>query len=218
MAQVIAQTAVVLAAAITQGKLGDPHAIEALAYNGLVLSIATLLGLPVTVGLVVVFAFIRPGIRVADYLGLRPARWKPTALSLLTVFAAGIAFDLLSRWAGRPDVPEFMVRVYQSAGFPPLLWIAVVIGAPIGEEVFFRGFLFSGLAKSRLGGWGAVVITSLAWASVHVQYDLWDIGYIFCLGLIIGAFRLKTGSLWPPLLMHALVNLVATIQVALLLG
>jgi membrane protease YdiL (CAAX protease family) len=100
----------------------------------------------------------------------------------------------------------------------PLLWLAVVVGAPVGEEIFFRGFLFAGLAKSRLGGTGAIVLSSLAWAVIHVQYDPFDMAYIFLLGLVIGAFRLKTNSLWPPILMHALVNLIAMIQTAWLLG
>lgn len=218
MADVAVQTVIVLVAAGTQGALNDPHAVEALAYNGFVLSMATLISLPVTVGLAVLFAFIRPGIRVVDYLGLKPATWKPTVLALLSALAVGLAWDLAGRWAGRPELPEFMSKAYQSAGFVPLLWIAVIIGAPVGEEMFFRGFLLSGIAKSRVGGLGAVVITSLAWAAIHVQYDLFDISYIFCLGLVIGWFRLRTGSLWPPILMHMLVNLIATIQVALLVG
>jgi membrane protease YdiL (CAAX protease family) len=93
----------------------------------------------------------------------------------------------------------------------------VVVGAPLVEETFFRGFLFRGLAASPLGGPATIVVTSLAWAAIHLQYDLYDMGTIFLLGLLLGAFRLITGSLWPPLLMHALVNLLATIQVAILL-
>lgn len=218
MASLAVQTVVVLGFVMASGKLGDTRAIENLAYDGSVLSTATLAGLPVIVALCVVFAAIRPGMRAVDYLALRPANWKPTVLGILAIIGVGLLYGMLSSWAGRPELPEFMVKTWHSAGFMPLLWLAVVVAAPIGEEFFFRGFLFAGIAKSRLGGWGAVVFTSLTWAVIHMQYDLWDISYIFILGLLIGTFRLKTRSLWPPVLMHFVVNLVAMIETAIRLG
>ena len=39
--------------------------------------------------------------------------------------------------------------------------IAIGIGAPLSEELLFRGFLFSGLAKSRLGLVGTGILTAL---------------------------------------------------------
>jgi hypothetical protein len=218
LAYLMAQSAIVVVAAIMEGTLNDPRAIEALAYNGLVLSLATLLSVPVAVGLCVLFAWIRPGTTVREYLALTRVSWKRIALGLLSVVALGIGFELVNRLLERPVVPDFMVNAYQTAEFVPLLWLAVVLGAPIVEETFFRGFLFAGWSVSPLGGWATVVVTSLGWAAIHVQYDLFDLGYIFALGLLLGGFRLKTGSLWPPVLMHMLVNLLATIQVALLLN
>jgi len=218
MAYVAVQSGVVIVAAIMNGVIHNPEAIEALAYNGLVLSIATLLSVPVGVGLSVLFAWIRTGLSVEDYLGLRRVSWKVVVMGLVSVVLMGLAYDGVSVLANRPDVPEFMINAYQTAGFPPLLWLAVVVGAPVVEEVFFRGFLFRGLAASPLGGPGTIVVTSLAWAVIHLQYDLHDMATIFVLGLLLGVFRLKTGSLWPPLVMHGLVNLLATVQVALLVG
>jgi len=211
------QSAVVIMAAILEGVIHDPEAIEDLAYNGLVLSIATLLSVPVGVGLSVLFAWLRPGLSVSDYLGLNRIPWKMSVVGLVAVVLMGFGHDGVSRLAGRPEVPEFMLNAYLTAKFPPLLWLAVVVGAPVVEETFFRGFLFRGLAASPLGGPGTIVVTSLAWAAIHLQYDLYDMGTIFFLGLLLGAFRLITGSIWPPLLMHALVNLLATVQVAIML-
>lgn len=217
VAYVAIQSAVVIVAAIMEGVIHNPKAVEELAYNGLVLSIATLLSVPVGVGLSVLFAWIRPGLSVCDYLGLNRVPWKLCVAGLVAVVLMGVGHDGVSRLAGRPEVPEFMINAYLTAKFPPLLWLAVVVGAPIVEETFFRGFLFRGLAASPLGGPGTIVVTSLAWAAIHLQYDLYDMGTIFVLGLLLGVFRLKAGSLWPPLFMHALVNLLATIQVAILL-
>jgi hypothetical protein len=107
-----------------------------------------------------------------------------------------------------------MVQTYQTAGIPPLLWLAVVVAAPLGEETLFRGFLFKGILHSRLGGAGAIVLTALIWAVLHRQYDLFDMANVFAAGLLFGYARLLTNSIYPCLLMHALMNLIATIQVA----
>jgi hypothetical protein len=95
-----------------------------------------------------------------------------------------------------------------------LLWVAVVVCAPWGEEIFFRGFLFKGWLHTSLGGWGTVVLTSLIWAAIHTHYDLYAITTVFAAGLLLGYARLRTGSLYPPILMHTLMNVVAMVQTA----
>ena len=46
-------------------------------------------------------------------------------------------------------------------------------GCPVFEELFFRGFLLEGFRRTFLGTTGAVVLTSLLWAVIHTQYDLY---------------------------------------------
>lgn len=215
---VLVQSVVVLVFAVVNGSITDLEAIEALALNGLVLSVATLVSLPFEVALCGVFAWLRQGVSVSDYLGLRWVSWKAVLLGWVCVVALGVAYDGLSRLLGRSDVPEFMINAYRTAGFAPLLWLAIVLGAPLAEEIFFRGFLFKGFESSPLGGIGAVLLTALSWAIIHLQYDPYDIGAIFLLGILLGVFRWKTGSILPALLMHVLQNLVATIQVACLVS
>jgi len=217
-AYVVAQSAVVIVAAIMKGSLTNPATVEALAMNGLVLSICLVVSVPLAVGLSVLFAWLRPGLPVADYLGFKPASWRAIVSGLVCVVGLGLGYDWISTSVGRPEIPEFMVNAYRTAGFVPLLWGAVIVGAPLSEEVFFRGFLFKGFERSPVGGVGAIVITSLGWAVIHLQYDLYDITSIFLLGLLLGFFRLKTGSILPPLLMHMLTNLISTVQVACALG
>jgi len=62
----------------------------------------------------------------------------------------------------------------------PLFGIAAVVFAPLFEEGFFRGFLFVGFKQSRLGSFGTILITSAAWAALHIQYDLYGILLYFC--------------------------------------
>lgn len=91
----------------------------------------------------------------------------------------------------------------------------MVIFAPIFEEVLFRGFLFEGFRQSKLGPIGAIGLTALGWSLLHIQYGFYGIATIFVLGIVLGIVRIKTDSLWSPLIMHAFNNLVAMILVAL---
>ena len=184
--------------------------------DGYFLSLATIgTGLLCSL-LVVVFAMIRRGVPVADSLGLPPTppsvffTWFGLALIMVT------AVDISPHLLGFEVVPEFLTEVYASAPNRILFWIALVVMAPLFEEIFFRGFLFAGWSRSKLGVSGAVVLTSALWAAIHVQYELYYVGVIFVVGLFLGFVRYRSGSLYLPLAIHAAMNLIATLQAAVM--
>jgi membrane protease YdiL (CAAX protease family) len=109
---------------------------------------------------------------------------------------------------------SFMTETYQTAGWLPLLWAAVVLFAPVFEETFFRGFLFAGIERSRFGSVGTIILTSLVWASLHLQYNFIGMATIVILGLVLGTVRLKTHSLWPSILIHVFWNATALVVTA----
>ncbi len=184
--------------------------------NGVLLSIATFSSTVICCALIAGVIKLKRGSDLADYLALRPVSLK-TLLRWLGLMAIFIAVtDLASFILGRPIVPDFMKTVYASANPVWLIWIALVIAAPIFEEAFFRGFLFKGFSASFMGPIGAIALTAGLWALIHTQYDLYGIGTIFCLGLLIGLARLRTGSLWVPMAMHAMTNFVSTVETVLL--
>jgi len=185
-------------------------AAEALALNGLVLSLVVIGQVPVMVGLTVFLAWIR--MPVGAYLGLRWPTYRETVAGLLALLMLIVGQDLLSWSLGRPIVAEFMLTAYRTAGFLPLLVVALLVAAPVVEEVFFRGFMFKGLTASAVGTVGAILLTSLLWAGIHLQYDLYGKGVIFAVGLFLGAVRWRTGSITLPVLLHGMMNAVATTQ------
>ena len=191
--------------------------IREIAMNGLAISTATIVSSIVCVGLILAFIKIRKNTHIAEYLGLNRLSWK-TVIILLVI---SVAFIVLSSFAGIwlniPDVPDFQADLYQTSVWPPLLWIAVVIFAPAFEEVFFRGFLFEGFRHARTGVIGAIVFTALTWSLLHVQYEPFHMATIFVLGLVYGAVRYKTGSLWSTLIMHAFNNTIAMVSTVLYL-
>jgi membrane protease YdiL (CAAX protease family) len=62
-----------------------------------------------------------------------------------------------------------------------------------------------------------VLLTTVAWASLHIQYCLFQISTIFLVGLTLGYARIRTGSLAVPLAMHAVNNLLATLEASVYL-
>ena len=95
--------------------------------------------------------------------------------------------------------------------------ITTIVIAPILEEFIFRGFLFSQL-RITLGNWGAIILSSLAWTSLHFQYELKILFVLFVLGLFLGFLRWKYNSLFLVMALHAVNNLVALITAYLYLS
>jgi len=217
VADVGMQNGVLVVWIVAQSWLGREPLGQSAEGDGTFVSLAVCASLPVAVGLVWLFARMKRGISLKEYLGLNPISWRTTARWLAALGGLVILSDGLTSLLHRPIVPDVLVQTYQTAGFLPLLWLAVVVAAPLGEEIFFRGFLFKGLLHSRLGGVGTIILTALVWAVIHRQYDWYGVANVFAAGLLLGFARLRTNSIYSCLLMHALMNLIATIEVVVVI-
>lgn len=185
--------------------------------SGLQFALSTVIACPLGIAVVIAavrFRSRRRGSSVRRYLGLRGVRLRDVALSVLLLGVFMTVYNASTRWLGRPTVPDFMLEAYASARFLPLLYLAIVIAAPLFEELLFRGFLLPGLVRSRLGVGGGIAVASLAFAVPHLQYDLYDMSWVFLLGALLGFVRWKTGSVWLAFGLHALNNLLATLETA----
>lgn len=87
-----------------------------------------------------------------------------------------------------------------------LALVAIGIGAPFSEEVLFRGFLFPALSKSRLGLAGAAVVSTAGWTALHAGYSVYGLVEVCLVGLFFCWLTVRTGSLWVPILCHAIYN------------
>ena len=87
--------------------------------------------------------------------------------------------------------------------------ILVVGLAPITEELFFRGFVFGGL-RGRLSFWPAVLLSGVFFGSIHLfGGSLAVIPPLAAFGVMLAWLYERTGSIWPPILMHAIQNGIA---------
>lgn len=126
-----------------------------------------------------------------------------------------VVLDALRILDGRGITNEWVEDVLRNAPSMPLLIVAIVLAGPLYEELLFRGLLLPGLACSRLGPRAAVLLTSLAFSVLHLQYDWFDILQVLALGILLGIARLATGSTALPILLHMLVNAIALAEAAL---
>ena len=94
-----------------------------------------------------------------------------------------------------------------------LTFIAASVVAPIVEETFFRGVLYTTL-RGRMGVWGAVMLSSAMFAVVHPLPG----GFlpIFALACVFALMRERTGSLLPSMVCHSVYNTVLLLVVLLL--
>jgi membrane protease YdiL (CAAX protease family) len=134
---------------------------------------------------------------------------------LTALIAVSSTIQLLVGTKGGANYMETTYLAAKAAGVLPLMWLSLVVVAPVTEELFFRGFLHRGWAPSWLGVSGTIVVTAILWALLHQQYNIGGILFIFVMGLIFGWMRQRSGSTLLPMLLHTFNNLLVTGVVAI---
>lgn len=173
-----------------------------------------------TVSLALLYAFLQQRKSSFRALGLVKPRLRDAGYALLglglylPLFIAVVA-------ALTQLVPALDVEQEQQIGFEQaigselaLVFIVLVILAPLVEEILIRGFLYSGL-RTKLPKVTAALIASVLFAIAHLQLGsgappLWIAAIdTFILSLVLVYLRELTGSLWASIGLHALKNGVA---------
>ncbi len=212
--QLLTVVAFVSAEKIEHPELDPEVYARNLSSDGLCIAMMVIVSGLMCTPLILWFAKLRKNISLKDYIGFREPLKREWVKWLLILAAFLFLSDVVSYLLHQPIVLPFMVEAYKTASSLPPLLLAIVVVAPIFEEIFFRGFLFQGIRYSRLGPIGAVGITSFIWAVIHLQYGIYGMITVFALGLMFGIARLKTDSIHLLMVMHSLVGLVATVETA----
>jgi membrane protease YdiL (CAAX protease family) len=156
-------------------------------------------------------------------LGVRFRRadlgWGPVAaLGALTVTVAlALAFSLVPDLEGTNT--EFVERQASTGAGVVMVLLATTIGAPIFEEIFFRGLVLRAL-RSRMSAPPAVTLQALLFGLVHVQagQGLGTISVVAAtaaIGAVLGVAATVSGRLGPGMIGHALFNGVVVTSVLL---
>ena len=122
------------------------------------------------------------------------------ALFTYTAIALALPFELFKP---ESNVPQ---ELFDHAGVVPLAVVFILIVAPLTEELFFRGFLFQGLASSW-GFWPGALVSGSVFAIIHGSIGLF-LPFLVIGGLLAWVFR-RTGSLWNSIAVHFMFNAIS---------
>jgi uncharacterized protein len=219
-AMFIGQIAVVAWFVVREGGPIDVATAVHVVGGGITISLSVITGLPAVLA-ALWLAIHLSRTAFADYLALRWTSWNNLAIGVAGLFVVVMGWDLLSRATGRDVAPDFMVDVLKSARADGALWLLVFafcVAAPISEEFFARGFLYRGWSETFLRPAGAIVLSAVVWTGLHLQYDWFFFGEVFCIGLWLGYLRYRSNSTWLTVVLHGLNNLGAVVQTIWLAG
>ncbi|HYB61472.1 MAG TPA: CPBP family intramembrane glutamic endopeptidase [Methylomirabilota bacterium] len=143
-------------------------------------------------------------------------------LSRTIAVALGVALLLaLVQWMGfrrlrQQSLPEgsrirqIMTKLMPSGRNDSLAFIALVCTASVCEEFLYRGFAFAAIYRAAGNSLATAVIGSSAlFALAHSYQGRAGLLNTFVLGLLFAVCRVWTMSLWPAMLAHLVVDLIA---------
>ena len=105
----------------------------------------------------------------------------------------------------RRDVERLIVPLFRGVSWWDMAIIALLAG--VGEEIFFRGLLQTGLA-GWAGLWPALLLTSILFGALHWVTPIYAL-LAGLIGLYLGAFMAVSGNLIVPILVHVLYDFFA---------
>jgi uncharacterized protein len=157
------------------------------------------------------------------HFGIRATRLWPTVGWVLLAFAVmmGLEFGYIELFEVDETNVEELGEDSLVAGFAVSL--AVIVVAPVAEEIFFRAFFYRAL-RTRLAVWSAALIDGLVFGVLHFQGI--DTAIILPVIAVFGVGQClvyeRTGSLFAVIAIHAAFNTVAMLSIvplpAILIG
>jgi len=212
-AMFVGQIGAIVLLVVLRGLPIDMASLQSIGHEPQALGLSVIMGLPTTLAAVWLAIRIKKASFV-DYLALYWPSWKQLLFGAVGLVVIVLAWEVVSRSLGREATPGFMTDLLKSGrdkGAALLLLVAFSVAAPMSEEVLARGFLFRGWSASFLRVPGAILLSSLVWTVVHLQYDMYFLAEVFTIGLWFGYMRYRANSLWLTIILHALNNMTAVV-------
>lgn len=155
-------------------------------------------------------------------IGIKKFIKKADIKLIITGFAIYFGLSLAVRLLIDVIIPAVNLDQSQQIGFDNanslqqllVVFLALCIAVPVGEEVLFRGLMFGGL-KKYLNSRKALVLTSVVFGAAHLEMFSgsslnWGAAAdttVFS-AVLIWVYQ-KSGNLWVPIGLHALKNTIA---------
>ena len=135
-------------------------------------------------------------------------RFPLSLIAPLVIGGFGLSLVLVEviGWIPMPEFIEEMFREIMS-GNPVSKFIALVVIAPVAEEMLFRGLIFREFAR-RYSMNHAIFGSAALFGLFHL--NPWQIVVAFPIGVIAAWLVLKTGSIIPGIVLHAALNFTSS--------
>ncbi|OLC29753.1 MAG: hypothetical protein AUH31_06125 [Armatimonadetes bacterium 13_1_40CM_64_14] len=129
------------------------------------------------------------------------------AILVMGLFIGTARAEAIAASESANDILASVLRTPRSLLEVVWLLVLLCVLVPIGEEVFFRGFIYNTL---RRWGWvWAVILSSVLFAAVHLQ--IVHFLPILLLGVVLAVLYQRTGSLVASMAVHGVNNLIAAL-------
>lgn len=165
----------------------------------------------VAIGIAETWLVLVVGMRRFARLGFREVGWRDPAVRDIGYFVLGLALCvavvaciLAVELDGLGEAIDYIAR--KIASFTPqqhVFFVLMGVVAALPEETIFRGILQPTLQR-KLGHWTGLVATAVIFAVYHFRFHPAQLAGKLGFGLIFGALRDRTGTLWAPAIAHGL--------------
>ncbi|MCA1040058.1 CPBP family intramembrane metalloprotease [Bacillus infantis] len=171
----------------------------------------TLTGLTIAIILMlgIYFIALRPKRLSWKEVGVKaysPRDWKLIGLYSVALLIGAVIIVVLTSFIGNSWENSKTEAMQQNVTFFTVLiaFISAAVISPIYEEIFYRGFLYRWL-RTRMGLTGALLLSSLIFTIIHIPtYNVMPVNFFS--GILFALAYERTGSIWPPVLIHGLTN------------
>ncbi|HEY0637199.1 MAG TPA: CPBP family intramembrane glutamic endopeptidase [Pseudonocardiaceae bacterium] len=165
------------------------------------------------------YLLVRGGMRLREVgLGRRLDRrdWAYGLGLAALIGLPGLAFYLVTRALGvnLTVLPSALDDTWWRA---PVLVLAAAANA-WAEEVLMVGFLLTRLGQLRVGRWGALAGSAVLRGAYHLYQGFGGFAGNVIMGLVFGYLWQRTNRLWPLVIAHTVIDVVAFVGYALLRG
>ena len=148
-------------------------------------------------------------------LGLRGFAGSALGIAALT-YLAYIVFAAVYATLVQPEQEDVTRDLgFDEGGVGPIIAGVLIIAlAPLSEEMFFRGFMYGGLRRT-LPVWAAAAVSGGVFGLLHYTGpdSIGVVPQLAVLGVLLAWLYERTGSLWPPILLHTINNAIALVIV-----
>ena len=140
----------------------------------------------------------------------KPVTWLDLGLAP-AAFAGYLVVSSVTILVVSQLLPGFDLQQSQQVGFDNITgqidlimaFLALVVLAPIAEEVLFRGYLY-GKLRGLVGALVASLLASVLFGAVHMQ---WNVAIdTFILSMAMCGLRELTGTIWAGTILHMIKN------------